>query len=162
MWLPGHFQLTETMRGTHHLVLPELGPPLDREFYFRVQWSGTVKDSLLPSGDRFMIFAASGVLFAADLTVGEVPCAGELRVDYFGTRTIRYDLQFSVRGETYRYQGAKQQVDLLRPLLLIKTHTTCYGAISRADGTIVSRSVVHFAPQELMPFLTSLRLSVAS
>ena len=156
--IPKAFTITEVMRGNHHFVDPDLGAPTDHLFYFRINWSGSLLESLHPKSDEFLTFDAEGVIFVGDLTPGEIPCRGALRVDYFGSKTIRYELDFELEGEPFHYVGEKVDVDLLKPLLLIKTHTTCYGTLTRADGEIISRSVTHFEPHRVVPFVTSFRL----
>jgi hypothetical protein len=151
-------RITETMRGQHHFVDPELGEPLDRSLHFRIDWSGEPKTALNPLDSGFMTFDAAGVIDVEGLTKGEIPCAGSLRVDYFRGRTITYELDFEANGDRFRYVGQKVGVNLLRPVELIKTHTTCYGTITREDGRIVSKSVTHFEPDELVPFVASFRV----
>lgn len=151
-------RVTETMRGDHHFVDPELGEPSDRDFWFRIDWSGDPLRSFNPASARFMSFEAVGVIDVAGLTEGETHCEGQLRVDYVKDRTIVYELDFQAKGRAYHYTGRKVDVDLTRPVELVKTHTTCYGTIIRDDGRIVSKSVAHFVPEELLPFITSLRM----
>jgi hypothetical protein len=157
--IPRGFSMTETMKGDHHFVDPAMGSATDRPFYFRLEWSGAIADAFNPVSDEFLKFDASGVIFVGGLTPGEVPCAGTLRLDYLRSKTLRYELEFEVEGVPYRYVGEKVDVDLLNPLLLVKTHTTCYGTLTRGDGAIVSRSVAHFEPRSTIPFLMSLRLA---
>lgn len=151
-------RVTETMQGDHHFVDAELGDPSDRPFLFRIDWSASPLDAFNPGSPRFMTFEASGVMDVEGLTAGETPCSGSLTVDYLQSQTITYDLLFEAKGREHRYLGRKVGVDLRRPLELVKTHTTCYGTISREDGRIVSKSVAHFVPEELFPFLTSFRV----
>ena len=100
------------------------------------------------------------MIFVSGLTAGETPCQGTLRLDYIHSKSLRYELEFEVDGTAYRYVGEKVDVNLLKPLFLVKTHTTCYGSITRDDdGAIVSRSVVHFEPHLALPFLFSFRIS---
>jgi hypothetical protein len=157
--IPRGFSITETMKGDHHFVDPTLGSATDRLFYFRLDWGGAIADSFNPGSEDFLAFEASGVIFVSGLTPGEVPCSGTLHIDYLRSRTLRYELDFEVEGEPYRYVGEKVDVNLLNPLLLVKTHTTCYGTLTRGDGSIVSRSVAHFEPRSTLPFLMSFRLS---
>lgn len=151
------FKITETMRGNHHFVDPELGEAVDRPFHFRIDWGGTPLEVLNPISSMFLIFEVEGTILVAGLTKGEEPCRGVLTLDYFGTQTLRYELDFEVDGETYHYVGKKVDVELRKPLLLIKTHTTCYGTLRRGDGRIVSRSVAHFEPEAILPFFKSVR-----
>jgi len=151
-------RITETMRGHHHFVDPELGEPVDLEFWFRIDWSGLPHQSFNPISSQFLTFDAEGVIEAAGLTDGERTCTGVLMVDYFRDQTITYELDFEAGGRWYHYTGQKVGVNLYRPLELVKTHTTCYGTVTRDDGRIVSRSVTHFEPDELFAFLSSVRL----
>jgi hypothetical protein len=156
--IPSSFLISEIMKGSHHFVDPELGTADDHLFYYRLDWSGSIPGALDPRSDEFLTFEAEGALFAGGLTPGEVPCRGTIRVDYFHSKTIRYDLELEVEGQRYIFVGEKVDVDLLAPALLIKTHTTCYGTLTREDGRVISRSVTHFEPKTLLPFLLSLRL----
>ncbi len=151
-------KITETMRGTHHFVDPELGEATDRLFYFTIDWGGSPLEVLNPISSRFLLFEAEGVILVEGLTPAEAPCRGTLTLDYFGGQRLRYELDFEVEGENYFYVGEKVDVDLRKPLLLIKTHTTCYGTLRRGDGTIVSKSVAHFEPEAILPFIKSVRL----
>lgn len=152
-------QISETMRGSHHFVDPALGAATDHRFYFIIDWGGLPLEVLNPLSSMFMVFDAEGVILVEGLTDGEVPCTGKLTLDYFGSRSLRYELDFEVGDRGYSYVGEKVDVDLRKPLLLVKTHTTCYGTLRRDDGAIVSRSVVHFEPEAIVPFLRSVRLS---
>jgi len=154
------FTFTETMTGLHHFVDPKRGDANDRRFYFRLEWGPRDLSQLSPFGHNFLTFEAEGVIFVDGLTDGEVPCTGSLAIDYFGRRTITYALEFEVKGERFRFVGEKVDVNLLNPLMLIKTHTTCYGTLLDETGTIVSRSVAHFEPSSLISFLTSFRLQL--
>ena len=155
------FSVTETMRGLHHFVDPSLGPPDERPMYFRIDWGAPIGSALNPLSDGFMRHQATGTLFAEGLTPEPVPCTGALAVDYLRDHTITYDLGFSCAGAPYRYVGRKTDVYLRHPLQLIKTHTTCYGAITDAQGRTLSRSVLHFPPETALPFLMSFRLRTA-
>jgi hypothetical protein len=156
--IPSAFQISEVMKGDHHFVDPDLGSAVDHLFYFRIDWRGSIPGGLNPKSDEFLLFQASGTIFVGGLTPGEVPCVGTIRVDYLQSKTIRYELDFELDGEPYSFVGEKVDVELHKPALLIKTHTTCYGTLAKGDGTIVSRSVTHFEPQRLLPFLLSFRL----
>ena len=156
--IPKGFTITETMKGDHHFVDPSRGSASDRLFYFRIEWGGAFPESFNPASTEFLTFEAQGVIFASGLTPGEVPCAGSLTLDYIQSKTLRYELDFEVEGEAYHYVGEKVDVNLLKPLLLVKTHTTCYGTLTTNDGTIISRSVTHFDPAAALPFVLSFRL----
>lgn len=156
--IPKSFSITETMKGDHHFVDPTIGSASDRLFYFRIEWQGAIPDSFDPRSTEFLIFDAQGVIFVSGLTAGELPCAGSLRLDYVRSKSLRYELDFDVDGEAYHYVGEKLDVNLLKPLLLIKTHTTCYGTLTRSDGSIISRSIAHFEPETALPFILSLRV----
>ena len=60
----------------------------------------------------------------------------------------------------HHFVGEKVDVNPLNPIMLVKTHTTCYGTLTDATGAIVSRSVTHFEPSTIVPFLTSFRLGL--
>lgn len=152
------FAITETMRGVHHFVDPARGPAVDRPFHFRIDWGAPITSSLNPLSGRFMRYEAEGELFADGLTPRIVACRGALAIDYLAEHTITYELDFEAEGKPWHFVGQKTDVRLLRPLQLIKTHTTCYGTITDDTGTIVSRSVVHFPPETTLPFLRSFRL----
>ena len=158
--MPLSFTITETMSGLHHFVDPARGDANDRRFYFRLDWGARRPEQLNPFGDRFLVFEADGYVLVDGLTAGEVPCTGTLALDYFGRHTITYTLDFEVDGEPYHFVGEKVDVNPLRPVMLVKTHTTCYGTLTDATGTIVSRSVTHFEPSAIVPFLTSFRLGL--
>jgi hypothetical protein len=154
------FTITETMTGLHHFVDPALGDPADRRFYFRIVWGGRPTKVLNPLSPDFLFYDADGVVFAEGLGPDEIPCKGTLRLDYFGTRKITYTLHFDHGGHSYRYVGAKVNVDLRNPLMLVKTHTTCYGEVTDETGKVVSKSVLHFEPESMAAFLTSVRVSL--
>jgi hypothetical protein len=160
--MPLAFKITETMRGAHHFVDPTRGEAIDRPMHFVIDWGAPIASSINPLSQRFMSYAASGVITVDGLTSGEVPCEGSLEIDYLGLRKIVYELVFQAGGQTFRYKGEKTNVDLLRPLQLVKTHTTCYGSIVDESGHIVSKSVVHFEPETMWPFLSSFRLRRAT
>ena len=151
------FQITETMRGVHHFVNPSQGTAEDHDFYFTIDWRSSLFRAFNPLGPAFMVFEAKGVIFVDGLTPGEVPCEGVLKVDYILSKTIRYTLDFEIGGKRFQYVGEKIDVDLSQPWLLVKTHTTCYGKIVGEKGDVISRSVAHFEPQTMVPFLTSFR-----
>jgi hypothetical protein len=151
------FQMTECMRGAHHFVDPALGDASDRALYFRIRWSGALAAVLNPLSPEFLRYQAQGVISVDGLTPGEVPCNGTLAVDYLREHKITYTLAF----DRWRFVGEKVDVRLTRPVMLIKTHTTCYGRIEDEHGKIVSRSVVHFEPEDALGFLASTRVSWA-
>ena len=130
------------MTGAHHFVDPARGDAHDRRFYFRIDWGARRLAQLNPLSPEFLEFDAEGVLLAEGLTPGEVPCRGTLRLDYLGSHTLTYTLSFEVDGQPHRYVGEKVDVNLARPLMLVKTHTTCYGTVWDGEGRIVSRSMV--------------------
>jgi hypothetical protein len=156
--MPLSFSMTETMSGLHHFVDPARGDAYDRRFYFRLDWGARRAAQLNPLAPEFLELEARGYLFCEGLTDGEAPCAGMLKLDYLGRHTITYVLDFEVAGASYHFVGEKIDVDLRRPLQLIKTHTTCYGTLTDAAGKVVSRSVTHFEPETLLPFLASFRI----
>jgi hypothetical protein len=154
------FTITETMSGLHHFVDPARGDANDRRFYFRLDWGARRGGQLNPFGPEFLVFDAAGQILVDGLTTGEVPCTGTLELDYFGRHTITYALDFEVDGERYHFVGEKVDVNPLHPIMLVKTHTTCYGTLTDSTGTIVSRSVTHFEPSAIVPFITSFRLGL--
>jgi hypothetical protein len=158
--MPLSFTITETMSGLHHFVDPARGDANDRRCWFRLDWGARRAAQLNPFGDEFLVFAATGQIFVDGLTDSDVPCRGTIELDYFGRHTITYELDFDVDGEAYHFVGEKLDVNPLSPLMLVKTHTTCYGTLTDATGVIVSRSVTHFEPRALVPFLTSFRLGL--
>lgn len=153
--------LTETMRGTHHFVDPALGDGSDLEFYFQIRWGGVMATVLNPLAPGFLRYDAEGVIFAQGLHDSELPCRGELELDYLHQHKITYRLNFEHQGKLLRYFGDKTDVNLLRPIMLIKTHTTCYGRIVDEQDRILSRSVLHFEPESIARFLASVRVSRA-
>jgi len=152
-------QITETMKGLHHFVDPALGDATDRTQWFRIHWSGTPGRVLNPLSGGFLTYDAAGEMFVDGLTAEPVPCLGSFRIDYLRKRKLTYELTFDVGDHTFRYLGEKVNVNLLRPLQLVKTHTTCYGTLTRDDGVIVSRSVLHFDPDDLLSLVTSFKLA---
>ena len=156
--MPIRMQVTETMKGLHHFVDPALGDATDRPLWFRIHWSGTPGRVLNPLSGGFMTYDAAGEILVAGLTDGPAPCLGTFSIDYIRKRKITYDLTFDAGDHAYRYVGEKTDVNLLRPLQLIKTHTTCYGTVTRDDGVVVSRSVIHFDPGDLLSLVTSFKL----
>ena len=154
-WWEKTVTVKEEMRGTHHFVEPSFGGPEERPFYFVIEWRGDLGEVFNPRSDHFMSFDAEGVIHVGGLTPGEVSCSGSLSVDYLVSKTIRYALDFDHDGHRWHYLGEKVDVDLTKPIMLPKTHTTCYGTLTRDDGLVVSKSVVHFDPKTLWPFLRS-------
>lgn len=149
------FSISETMNGLHHFVDPALGPATDQKAFLRLQWGGPLRHAINPLD---LHFDAHGHLYFAGLTSDEVPCQGSITLDYLHQHVVRYELDFSVEGQPYRYIGEKTDVRLRHPLLLTKTHTTCYGTVCNHAGTIVSRSVLHFDLLSMPAFVTSLRV----
>jgi hypothetical protein len=152
------FTITETMSGVHHFVAPSQGDASDRAFYFRLDWGAERASQLNPWSPDFLEFPAQGVIFVEGLTSAEVPCQGTLKLDYFRSQTLTYTLDFEVAGKRHHFVGQKRKVNLANPLMLAKTHTTCYGTLTDAGGRIVSRSITHFEPETLPAFLSSFRL----
>jgi len=149
------FQLTECMRGAHHFVDPVLGDASDRNLYFRIRWSGQLASVLNPFSSEFLLYQAQGAILVDGLTQGEAPCKGTLKLDYLREHKLTYTLVF----DRWRFIGEKLDVRLSRPVMLIKTHTTCYGRIEDERARIVSRSVVHFEPADAFGFLASTRVA---
>lgn len=157
-WL---LSISETMRGTHHFVDPQLGDASERPFWFRIRWAGIPTLVLNPLSPRFLDYDCDGVIHADGLTSIPVPCKGSLHIDYRRAHAISYRLTFEADGRLFRFNGEKRDVRLDRPWMLVKTHTTCYGEIVDDQRRVVSRSVVHFEPSTAIDFLKSLRLSRA-
>ncbi len=157
-FLPKTFAISEVMQGTHHFVDPNLGEPFERLFYFRIDWSGALPEALDPRKAEFMTFDTEGMIFVGGLTPAEVPCRGSMRVDYIHSKSIRYELDFEHDGADYHFIGEKIDINLLNPVMLAKTHTTCYGSLARDDGSVLSKSVTHFEPRAMIPFVMSFRL----
>ena len=156
--MPLSFTLHETMKGLHHFTDPDYGDSKDRPITFELDWGGPLPSNILPTSPNFFAFEASGTIDVSKLTPSPTPCRGSLRLDYFETHTLAYHLEFQVEETPYTFTGEKIDVKLWHPIQLIKTHTTCYGAIAREDGTVVSRSVLHFPLSEMVSFLASFRL----
>jgi hypothetical protein len=154
-------RLTETMRGTHHFVDSSLGNAEDRKFYFRIQWGGAVSSVLNPLSPDFLRYDADGIIFVEGLDSSELRCKGSLELDYLREHKLTYRLNFEHQGRLFRYTGEKTNVRLTHPVMLVKTHTTCYGRIVDDQSRIVSKSVAHFEPESIAEFLTSFRLSRA-
>jgi hypothetical protein len=148
------YELTEKMAGTHHFVDPAFGSPTDRECYFKLKWGTRLLKAFGKSND------AKGVVFVDGLTPREAPCEGTLNLDYPG-KTLTYDLSFDQDGKRYRLVAVKHDVDLRRPVALVKTHTTAYGTLTDEKGNLVSKSVLHFALEDVPRLLGSLRLKRA-
>jgi hypothetical protein len=149
------FDVSETMAGTHHFVDASREPGKDREAYFRIRWGGGLASFLT---SRVKHADCEGIIFIGGLTDSEVPCTGTLSLDYFGDHKITYELDFDVAGARHHLHAEKTGVLLHRPLELAKTHTTAYGILTDSRGTIISRSVLHFDPQDLARFAGSVRV----
>ena len=149
------FNISETMAGTHHFVDPARDPGKDREIYFRIRWGAPIGGFV---ASRVKESDCEGFVSVAGLTDGEVPCSGKLSLDYFGEHKLVYELDFEVAGARHHLHAEKVGVELRRPFELAKTHTTAYGTLTDAQGNVVSRSVLHFSPQDLGRFAMSLRL----
>ncbi len=156
--MPLAFHLDEVMRGSHHFVDPSYGDAAERPCWFRLRWGAPLLASINPLSSRFLRYDAAGTIVVDGLTDEPAACTGTLELDYFGDKKITYDLHFSARGSTYRYLGEKTDVDLRHPLLLIKTHTTCYGAVTDDAGQFVSKSVLHFDLEHMAQFARTIRL----
>lgn len=154
------FRATELMTGQHHFVDPALGAPSDQPCHFRLTWGGPASQMLNPLRRAAIRYDAAGTIHFAGLTAGDVPCRGTIAIDYARAHQIDYDLAFDVGGTHYRFHGEKTGVNPLRPIELVKTHTTCYGTLATADGRVVSRSVIHFLPETLSSFVKSFRLGL--
>jgi hypothetical protein len=152
------FHVDEIMKGTHHFVDPSYGDAAERPCWFRLRWGAPLLASVNPFSSRFLRYDATGVIEVDGLTDGQADCTGSLELDYFGDKKITYDLCFTARGMSFRYLGEKTHVDLRHPLLLIKTHTTCYGAITDPGDHFVSKSVLHFDLRRMVEFARSIRL----
>lgn len=159
--MPLSFRFTETMRGQHHFVDPAYGDSTDRLIWFRLNWGAPLLSALNPFSPDYFENAASGSISVQGLTSSLVPCEGHLRIDYLRHQRITYELNFENKNERFCFIGEKVDVDLRRPIELIKTHTTCYGAISNANGKVISKSVVHFPLDTTLRFLRSLRVTRA-
>lgn len=161
--MPLSFRITETMTGTHHFVEPALGDSAERPAWFRVTWGNALGTLVRQAASRRpLVHRFSGVVNVEGLTAGEVPCEGTLSLDYAKAQRITYDLAFrAASGDPFTMFAEKVEVDLLRPLQLVKTHTTAYASIRDASGRVVSRAVLHFRPESLGTFVRSFRLSLA-
>lgn len=148
------FQTYETMRG-HHEFVGE-GPPGRQPFAFRGAWGpDRLRDWLNPASDRFLWQELRGEVLAGGLC-DWTPMQGTLAMQYFGLRRIRYEFDFEVAGEGYRWLGDKHDIRLWN---LPFSHTTCSGALThRASGRLVSTGVVFFQMRDL-PGLLRLRRS---
>lgn len=153
------FRLTETMTGLHHFVDPTFGSSDERPCWFRVDWGeglgATIRDAI---ARRPLVNALRGTISVEGLTSGEVACEGTLTLDYLAARRLRYELAFEARGRAFTLRADKRDVELRRPLALIKTHTTAYLEVRDADGHVVSRGVLHFRPESLGAFVRSAKL----
>jgi hypothetical protein len=150
------FLADEIMSGTHRFI-GDAGPPGEHPMRFKVTWgSRRLERFLNPLGDGFMTSDLDGTVTVGGL-VDEAPCRGRLDLLYFSEAKIRYSFTFGdVCGRAYGYVGEK--VDI-RPWNLHRTHTTCYGTITRGDtGGVISRSTLHFRFLTLPAFLLSFRL----
>lgn len=159
--MPLSFQMKETMSGTHHFVDPKWGPPEEQALWFTIEWGQTLPSFFTPSDPAFMVAKSRGEIFIEGLTKSPVACSGSLSLSYLERRELRYELACHVDGDRYLYSGVKKDVELWRPWLLPKTHTTCYGSLEDEQGRILSRSVLHFPShvRGMMDFLKSLRLT---
>ena len=154
------FSITETMTGSHHFVEPSLGDGSDQSLIVRIRWGGELSAVLNPLSARFLNYDAEGSIFIEGLASEEIPCSGWLRLDYFRDHKIVYRLDFKHDGHVFHYTGEKTNVHLRRPLQLVKTHTTCYGAVTNERGQTISKSIIHFKPSSMPAFLRSLRLKL--
>jgi hypothetical protein len=156
--MPLAFHITETMTGLHHFVDPALGDAEERPCWFRITWGSALSTTArLALARKPLLHAFSGVVRVDGLTEGEAPCEGTLSLDYVKGK-ITYDLSFRARGAPYTMQAEKVDVDLSRPVSLVKTHTTAYSAVRDREGRVISRGVLHFRPESMGQFVRSLRL----
>ena len=158
--MPLAFSITESMSGSHHFVDSSLGDSVDRRLSLRIRWGGGVQSVFNPLSARFLNYDTQGVIVVEGLSDGEIPCKGWLRADYFRDHKIVYKLDFDHNGKPYQFTGEKTQVELRRPLQLMKAHMTCHGVITDERGRIVSKSVIHSDPGQVADLLKSLRLSL--
>ena len=159
--MPLSFQMKETMSGSHHFVDPKWGSPEEQTLFFTIEWGQTLPAFFTPSDPAFMVARARGDIYVEGLTSAPVPCRGALSLSYLSRRELRYELAFHVKGTAYVFTGLKRNVELWRPWLLPKTHTTCYGLLEDEQGRSVSRSVLHFPidVRGITDFLKSFRLT---
>lgn len=155
------YELSETMSGTHHFVDRAYGEPIERRCHFKLRWGSGLLTALNPLGPRARSQDASGTIYFEGLTDDEVPCEGALVLDYPG-KTLTYELSFngSVKGgaRTFRFRAEKHDVDLRKPLALVKTHTTAYGTLTDVAGNTVAKAVLHFELADVPRLLASLRV----
>ncbi len=161
-WLRDHidagYSLDEVMAGTHEFE-PGAGPPGTHPFRFVVKWGSDSMRGFLHPGEQFLTAALAGTVTAGSLCA-DAPCAGSLRIDYFGRHSIRYVFEFDSAQGQCRFVGEKVNI---RAWNLPVSHTTCFGTVTRiSDGRLVSRAVVHFRLRTLPAFLGSLRVRAAN
>ena len=157
--MPLAFEVTETMTGRHHFVVPALGDADERPCWFRITWGNAFGATLRGAlARRPITLPFRGVVCVEGLTEGEAPCEGTLTLDYVAAHRLRYDLAFEAKGERYTLRADKVDVHLARPVALIKTHTTAYLEVRDAAAKVVSRGVLHFRPESLASFVRSGRV----
>ncbi|HKA88980.1 MAG TPA: hypothetical protein VKE22_15025 [Haliangiales bacterium] len=83
----------------------------------------------------------------------DVPVAGTIEIRPVGKKIIRYDFSFLGNdGNPYRFVGQKD----IRYSDLVRTMTTCHGAIATAGGEEVARVTLRFdVKADFLPFLVS-------
>ncbi len=150
------FRIDETMTGAHHFLKGK-GPEGNHPMEFRITWGAdNLGKWLNPLDDGFMLNTLKGKVDIGGLVV-DADCKGTLAFKYFQEQKIIYTFEFQdEKGVDYRFVGEKRDI---RPWNLHRTHTTCYGFIAeKGTGEIIAKSLLHFRPATIIPFLKSFKL----
>jgi len=142
------FKFDEVMSGTHKFESQNE----EFEMEFRVRWGPT---DIIKWAENKFTCPLEGVI-----TIGKmcknVPCKGTISLHYW-KGILKYDMWFTHCDVIYHYVGEKRNI---RPWNLHKTHTTCYGVLTRAwNREVISKSVTHFRLKTLPAFLASFRIT---
>jgi hypothetical protein len=139
------FEFEETMTGTY----TRTGHPADQG---EIRLRARARAESLFQHVRDGMVTLEGTLdmegFADDVPVG-----GTIEIRPVGKKVIRYDFSFLGNdGKPYRFAGQKD----IRYADLVRTMTTCHGAVMTAAGEEVARVTLRFdVKADFLPFLVS-------
>ncbi len=148
------FRMTEVMVSKRDTVPANLKDK-ERFMKFVVNWgTKNLLSWLNPLSPGFMNNYLTGFVTLEGVCEAAY-CQGSLKLCY-QEGYIRYTFCFTVAGIDYEYVGEKRNI---RPWNLHRTHTTCYGKVTRLDtNEVVATTTTYFLLSNALQFALSFRL----
>lgn len=150
------FEFTEVMEGYHYMpAVKKESMPLK----FTLKWgTENLKDTLNPNSNRYLQFAAAGILEADGIVTGGTRTFGLIHLNY-PENIIQYMLQFKSAERPpvndYVLVGEKMNIKWYN---LPYSHTTCYTTIVNGADQLISRGVAFFKMKNALSFIKSFKI----